>query len=162
MAENIPLEINLHQQSAYITIKYENDSYDLTAEYLRVHSPSAEVKGHAPGQEKLQVGKENVSIEKITPVGNYAIQVFGLPDGGDGKFSMKVSKESSGLKTIFTTEENNQTIDILGTEVEEGILYIDIYVKDYGINTAFEIYVEGNQVTGYLADMFELEGTKLD
>ena len=42
MAENIPLEINLHQQSAYITIKYENDSYDLTAEYLRVHSPSAE------------------------------------------------------------------------------------------------------------------------
>ena len=95
-------------------------------------------------------------------VGNYAIQVFGLPDGGDGKFSMKVSKESSGLKTIFTTEENNQTIDILGTEVEEGILYIDIYVKDYGINTAFEIYVEGNQVTGYLADMFELEGTKSD
>ena len=41
-------------------------------------------------------------------------------------------------------------------------LYIDIYVKDYGINTAFEIYVEGNQVTGYLADMFELEGTKSD
>ena len=76
MAENIPLEINLHQQSAYITIKYENDSYDLTAEYLRVHSPSAEVKGHAPGQEKLQVGKENVSIEKITPVGNYAILIF--------------------------------------------------------------------------------------
>ena len=76
MAENIPLEINLHQQSAYITIKYENDSYDLTAEYLRVHSPSAEVKGHAPGQEKLQIGKENVSIEKITPVGNYAIQIF--------------------------------------------------------------------------------------
>ena len=76
MAENIPLEIKLHQQSAYITIKYENDSYDLTAEYLRVHSPSAEVKGHAPGQEKLQVGKENVSIEKITPVGNYAIQIF--------------------------------------------------------------------------------------
>ena len=93
---------------------------------------------------------------------NYEIEVFGLPDGGDGKFSMKVSEESSGLKTIFTTEEANQSFDILGTEVEEGILYIDIYVKDYGINTAFEIYVEGNQVTGYLADMFELEGTKSD
>ena len=100
------------------------------------------------------------SLQKF--VGNYEIEVFGLPDGGDGKFSMKVSEESSGLKTIFTTEEANQSFDILGTEVEEGILYIDIYVKDYGINTAFEIYVEGNQVTGYLADMFELEGTKSD
>jgi len=95
-------------------------------------------------------------------VGNYEIEVFGLPDGGDGKFSMKVSKESSGLKTIFTSEGANESFDLLGTEVEEGILYIDIYVKDYGINTSFEIYVEGNQVTGYLADMFELEGTKSD
>ena len=53
MATVIPEEINLHQQSAYLTLKYPNQSYDLTAEYLRVHSPSAEVMGHGPGQEKL-------------------------------------------------------------------------------------------------------------
>ena len=93
-------------------------------------------------------------------LGTYEIEVFNLPDGGDGKFSMKVTKEGEGLKTTFTTEEASQTIDIIGTGVEEGILYIDIYVKSYGINTAFEIYVEGDQVTGYLADMFELEGVK--
>ncbi len=93
-------------------------------------------------------------------LGTYEIEVFNLPDGGDGKFSMKVTNEGEGLKATFTTEEAGQTIDIVGTEVEEGILYIDIYIKSYGINTAFEIYVEGDQVTGYLADMFELQGVK--
>ena len=93
-------------------------------------------------------------------IGTYEIEVFNLPDGGDGKFSMKVTKEGQGLRTTFTTEEASQTIDIVRTEVEEGILYIDIYIKSYGINTAFEIYVEGDQVTGYLADMFELQGVK--
>ena len=76
MATKIPLEINLHQQSAYLTLKYEEQSFDLAAEYLRVYSPSAEVMGHGPGQEKLQVGKENVSIQNIVPVGNYAIQII--------------------------------------------------------------------------------------
>ena len=69
-------------------------------------------------------------------------------------------KAGYNLKTVFTSDEANQGFEILGTEIEEDILYIDIFVKEYGINTAFEIYVEGNQVTGYLADMFELEGTK--
>ena len=76
MATMIPDEINLHQQSAYLTLKYDEQSFDLTAEYLRVYSPSAEVMGHGPGQEKLQVGKENVSIQNIVPVGNYAIQII--------------------------------------------------------------------------------------
>ena len=104
------------------------------------------------------------NVEKSNPVekfiGEYEITAYDLPDGGDGKFSMKVTKEGDGLKTTFTTEEASQTIDIVGTQVEEGILYIDIFVKSYGINTAFEIYVEGDQVTGYLADMFELQGMK--
>ena len=82
MATVIPEEINLHQQSAYLTLKYSNQSYDLTAEYLRVHSPSAGVMGHSPGQEKLQVGKENVSIQSIVPVGNYAVQIV-YDDGHD-------------------------------------------------------------------------------
>ena len=76
MSENIPVEINLHQQSSYLTLKYSDKAFDLTAEYLRVYSPSAEVMGHRPGQEKLQIGKENVSIQNIVPVGNYAIGIF--------------------------------------------------------------------------------------
>ena len=82
MDTKIPLEINLHQQYAYLTLKYEEQSFDLAAEYLRVYSPSAEVMGHGPGQEKLQVGKENVSIQNIVPVGNYAIQII-YDDGHD-------------------------------------------------------------------------------
>ena len=93
-------------------------------------------------------------------VGNYAIQVYGLPDGSDLDIEMTISKEGDGLKTVFLSDQANQGYDILGTEVEDDFLYIDIFVKDYGINVAFELFVEGNKVTGYLADMFELEGTK--
>jgi len=82
MTTKIPEEINLHQKSAYITLKYDNQVFDLAAEYLRVYSPSAEVMGHGPGQEKLQVGKENVTIQNIVPVGNYAIQII-YDDGHD-------------------------------------------------------------------------------
>ena len=91
----IPDEINLHQQSAYLTLKYDEQTFDLTAEYLRVYSPSAEVMGHGPGQEKLQVGKENVSIQNIVPVGNYAIQII-YDDGHDtGIYSFEYLYELS-------------------------------------------------------------------
>ena len=93
-------------------------------------------------------------------VGNYAIQVFGLPDGRDGKFSMEVSKEGNSLKTIFLSNEANLEFDVIGTEVEDDFLYINIFLKNYGMNIAFELLLEGNKVTGYLADMFELEGVK--
>ena len=93
-------------------------------------------------------------------VGNYAIQVYGLPDGSDLEIEMTISKEGDGLKTVFLSDQANQGYDILGTEVEDDFLYIDIFVKDYGINVTFELFLEGNKVTGYLADMFELEGTK--
>ena len=93
-------------------------------------------------------------------VGNYAIQVYGLPDGSDLEIEMTISKEGDGLKTVFLSDQANQGYDILGTEVEDDFLYIDIFVKDYGINVAFELFLEGNKVTGYLADMLELEGTK--
>tara|TARA_B000000441_G_C21482616_1_gene199163 strand:- start:62 stop:481 length:420 start_codon:yes stop_codon:yes gene_type:complete len=117
--------------------------------------------------QKTQTVSQNVETSLSEPedslqkfVGNYDIAVFGLPDGSDLIVAMNVSKSGDGLTTVFTSDEANQGFEILRTEVEDDILYIDIYVKDYGINTAFEIYVEGNQVTGYLADMFELEGTK--
>ncbi len=119
--------------------------------------------------QKTQTVSQNVETSSSEPedslqkfVGNYDIAVFGLPDGSDLIVAMNVSKNGDGLTTVFTSDEANQGFEILRTEVEDDILYIDIYVKDYGINTAFEIYVEGNQVTGYLADMFELEGVKSD
>ncbi len=72
-----PTEINYHQQSRVLEIKFEDGaSYNYTAEFLRVYSPSAEVQGHGPGQETLQLGKEDVKIEKIEPVGHYAIQLY--------------------------------------------------------------------------------------
>jgi len=69
-----PTEIKLHKQSRMLEISFEDGArFELPCEYLRVHSPSAEVQGHGPGQEVLQLGKEQVNIEHIEPVGNYAI-----------------------------------------------------------------------------------------
>ena len=71
-----PTDINLHQKSRVLEIAFEDGShFNLPCEYLRVYSPSAEVQGHGPGQEVLQVGKENVNITGIEPVGNYAVQL---------------------------------------------------------------------------------------
>ncbi len=72
-----PTEINLHRQSRILEIRFEDGShFELPAEYLRVYSPSAEVRGHGPGEGKLQIGKEDVNIDNLVPVGNYAIQIF--------------------------------------------------------------------------------------
>ena len=71
-----PTDINLHQQSRILELKFEDGShFELPCEYLRVYSPSAEVQGHGPGEEVLQLGKEEVNITAIEPVGNYAIQL---------------------------------------------------------------------------------------
>ena len=69
-----PTEIKLHQVSNILEISFDDGSvYQLPCEYLRVYTPSAEAIGHAPGQEILQIGKEDVTIKEIKPVGNYAI-----------------------------------------------------------------------------------------
>lgn len=69
-----PVNILLHQQSRVLEIEFnDGQRFSLSCEYLRVHSPSAEVQGHGPGQEVLQVGKENVNIDRIEPVGSYAV-----------------------------------------------------------------------------------------
>ncbi len=78
-----PTEIKLHQKSRMLEIAFaDGKTFQLTCEFLRVYSPSAEVRGHGPGQEVLQVGKENVDITKIEPVGSYAIQLT-FSDGHD-------------------------------------------------------------------------------
>lgn len=71
-----PVEIKLHQQSKILDITFsDGKTFHYTCEFLRVHSPSAEVSGHTPGQEVLQTGKRLVNIRKIEPVGHYAIQL---------------------------------------------------------------------------------------
>lgn len=72
-----PVLIKLHQKSRILEINFsDGQNFDLSCELLRVYSPSAEVKGHGPGQSVLQTGKENVSIEKVEPVGHYAVKLI--------------------------------------------------------------------------------------
>ncbi len=72
-----PTEINLHKKSRILEIAFDDGArFNLPAEYLRVNSPSAEVQGHGPGQGTLQIGKQDVNIDNLVAVGNYAIQLF--------------------------------------------------------------------------------------
>jgi DUF971 family protein len=81
-----PTEITLHQKSRTLELAFNDGArYTLPAEFLRVYSPSAEVRGHGEGQEVLQVGKRNVGIVEISPVGEYAINVA-FDDGHDSGF----------------------------------------------------------------------------
>ena len=71
-----PTDIKLHQKSKSLELTFDDGShFDLSCEFLRVYSPSAEVRGHGPGQEVLQLGKEGVSSTAIEPVGNYAVKL---------------------------------------------------------------------------------------
>ena len=76
-ADNIaPIAIELHKRSATLELIYsDSERYVLSAEFLRVHSPSAEVRGHGKNQEVLQTGKRDVQIAAIEAVGNYAIKL---------------------------------------------------------------------------------------
>ena len=79
----VPTDIRLHRQSRVLELSFDDGfSCSLPCEYLRVYSPSAEVRGHGPGQEVLQTGKEDVSITDIRPVGNYAVKLV-YDDGHD-------------------------------------------------------------------------------
>jgi len=104
-AKIYPLEIKLHQASKLLEIKFNNQTECmLSCEFLRVYSPSAEVKGHGPGQETLQVHKENVAIENIEPVGQYAIKLI-FSDG-----------HNTGIYTWDYLYELAATYDVLWEE----------------------------------------------
>jgi DUF971 family protein len=81
MNERVATAITLHQKSRVMEIAFSDGrSFRLPYELLRVYSPSAEVRGHGPGQEVLQTGKRNVEIRSLEPVGSYAVQ----PQFSDG------------------------------------------------------------------------------
>jgi DUF971 family protein len=96
-----PSNITLNSAKNLLTLTFKDIKYPLTAEYLRVYSPSAEVVGHSIGQEVLQIDKANVHIEKIEPTGNYAVVLF-FSDGHDSgiyswDYLYKIATEKEAL-----------------------------------------------------------------
>ncbi|MEO1246679.1 MAG: DUF971 domain-containing protein [Pseudomonadota bacterium] len=89
-----PKEIKLRKTSRLLELTFDDDRrFELSFECLRVYSPSAEVKGHGPGQERLQVGKENVGIEDIEPIGHYAVRLVFDDGHNTGLYSWKYLRE---------------------------------------------------------------------
>ena len=71
-----PTELRLHKDRKTLTIAFDTgETFDLSAEYLRVRSPSAEVQGHSPDERKTVAGKRNVAILEVKPIGNYAVRL---------------------------------------------------------------------------------------
>ncbi len=90
VSDPVPTEIKLRRRSRVLAVAFDDgQAFELPFEYLRVHSPSAEVKGHGAGQEVLVLGKENVGIRAVEQVGQYAVKLV-FDDGHDtGLFSWK-------------------------------------------------------------------------
>ncbi len=99
----IPTHVRLRRKSATLELRYaDGDAFALGAEFLRVHSPSAEVRGHGRGQETLQSGKRRVAITAVEPVGRYAVRLT-FDDGHDtGIYSWEYLRELGGNeKTLW-------------------------------------------------------------
>jgi len=87
-------EIKLNKAERELSLSFDNGkSYVLSAEYLRVYSPSAEVRGHGAGQEVLQLGKELVAITDVEPVGNYAVRLIYSDNHDTGIYSWEYLEE---------------------------------------------------------------------
>ena len=101
----IPTEIKLHKQSKVLEIAFDDDSrFSLPFEYLRVYSPSAEVRGHGPGQETLQVGKKYVDITAVEPVGHYAVVLVFDDKHDSGIYSWDYLYELGRLQETYWPE----------------------------------------------------------
>ena len=98
----IPETIELHKASKKLELIYSNNQrFQLEAEYLRVHSPSAEVRGHHPDQATLQVGKKNVGILSVAAVGNYALQINFDDQHNSGIYSWEYLHELCEKKDAY-------------------------------------------------------------
>ena len=97
-------------------------------------------------------------------LGDYAIEIKGIPSGEDGSLTMKVFAENDILKAELTGDsvEASSFFKFQTVEVEDDILFIEIFVPEYSVTGFFELYVEGGEVTGYAFDMFEIIGAKTD
>ena len=108
-----PNNITLSKDKKLLTVSFKEDDYALTSEFLRVYSPSAEVRGHGPGQETLQLNKEDVSITSLVPMGNYAIAIHFSDGHSTGIYSwsyllhLGTEKEDLWLDYCNQVNENN-------------------------------------------------------
>lgn len=101
MKDDAPSKIKFHRKSQMLEVEFSAACYTLSAEYLRVFSPSAEVKGHGPGQEVLQLDKAEVSITSIEAQGNYAIKLIFSDKHDSGIYTW------SYLRTLGEEHEDN-------------------------------------------------------
>ncbi|MBT3524622.1 DUF971 domain-containing protein [Candidatus Pseudothioglobus singularis] len=108
-----PNNITLSKDKKLLTVSFKDDDYPLTSEFLRVYSPSAEVRGHGPGQETLQLNKKDVLISTIVPMGNYAIAIHFSDGHTTGIYSwsyllhLGTDKEELWQDYINRVEENS-------------------------------------------------------
>ena len=108
-----PNNITLSKDKKLLTVSFKEDDYALTSEFLRVYSPSAEVRGHGPGQETLQLNKQDVSISSLVPMGNYAIAIHFSDGHSTGIYSwnyllhLGTEKEDLWLDYCNRVNENN-------------------------------------------------------
>ena len=108
-----PNNITLSKDKKLLTVSFKDDDYPLTSEFLRVYSPSAEVRGHGPGQETLQLNKQDVLISSIVPMGNYAIAIHFSDGHTTGIYSwsyllhLGTDKEELWQDYINRVEENS-------------------------------------------------------
>ncbi|MDR5867224.1 gamma-butyrobetaine hydroxylase family protein [Halomonas koreensis] len=126
MSAPIPVKVHYHKQARELELTYEDgERHRLSVEYLRVFSPSAEVRGHGRGQETLQVGKKHVGLANITPAGRYALKLH-FDDGHDsGLYSwdylheLIVNREAYWADYLQRLEDAGASREPLGIEIKQ-------------------------------------------
>jgi DUF971 family protein len=114
----IPTQIELHQKSRVLEIGFSDGKlFSLPYEFLRVYSPSAEVRGHGPGQETLQIGKKDIEINAAEPVGTYAMQLV-FSDGHDSGIYSWEYLHSMGINQEKMWQEYLQRMEAAGAKRE--------------------------------------------
>ena len=99
--QSVPNKIRFHKQSQLLELCWGDSCYQLSSEFLRVHSPSAEVRGHGRGNEVLQTGKKDVRLLKLEPMGNYALKLT-FDDGHDtGLYNWDYLAELCQYQTVY-------------------------------------------------------------
>ncbi len=107
MSEVWPTELRIHDHGTKLAVTFvSGETFNFTAEYLRVESPSAEVKGHGPGQEQLVYGKRLVAITKAEPVGTYAVRLIFSDGHSTGLFTWNyLAKLGREFKSVWQAYE---------------------------------------------------------
>ena len=113
-----------------------------------------------------QAVETNDAVETNNPnekfLGTFEFQIFGLPMEGDVFLKVTIEEGEDGLNASFGGDGPiSEDIVVQETEIEQDILYIDVLIQNQ-YDVFFELYVEGDEITGYLADSFELEGKRID